>query len=88
MEWTPQHDGALVDEVSQNRRGHQKEAKFGTPSLQPSMLWNTRNLRSSRAHVEIAEEEGERRLQKKFEEKPWNVWEKVAKDVGKMERWK
>ena len=81
----------LVSLCSSIERGHQKEVKlvkFGTPSLQTSMLWNTQNLRSSRGHVETAEEEGERRLQNKFEKKPWNVWEKVARDVGQMERWK
>ena len=78
----------LLVRCSSIERGHQKEVKFGTPLLQTSMLWNTQNLRSSRGHVETAEEEGERRLQNKFETKPWNVWEKVAKDVGQMERWK
>ena len=52
------------------------------------MLWNTQNLGSSRDHVETAEEEGEKSLQKKIEKRPWNVREKVAKDVGQMERWK
>ena len=78
----------LVSLCSSIERGHLKEVKFGTPSLQTSVLWNTQKLRSSGGHGETAEEEGERRLQNKFEKKPWNVWEKVARDVGQMERWK
>ena len=78
----------LVSLCSSIERGHLKEVKFGIPSLQTSVLRNTQNLRSSGGHVETAEEEGERRLQNKFEKKPWNVWEKVARDVGQMERWK
>ena len=75
----------LLVRCSSIEREHQKEVKFGTPSLQTPMVWNTPNLRSSRGHVETTEEEGERRLQNKFEKKPWNVWENVVKDVG---RWR
>ena len=128
----------LLVRCSSIERGHQKEVKFGTPSLQTSMLRNTQNLRSSRGHVETAglccvgntrkkwneikasgidaevneidtiiEElirkenaavstggvdkkkvEEEKKAAKKIEKRPWNVWEKVAKDVGQMERWK
>ena len=44
----------LLVRCSSIKRGHQKEVRFGTPSLQISMLWNTPNLRSSRGHVETS----------------------------------
>ena len=144
MEWTPQHDRALLDEMSVSEVFQYKK---GTPER--GQVWDSiaenlnamdypkckvlkrscrdrwtllrgkyqkkmaNEIKASGIDVEVNEIDTiieeligkedaavstggkdkkrlkkKRRLQNKFEKGPWRVWEKVAKDVGQMERWK
>ena len=142
MEWTPQHDRALLDEMSvsevfQYRKGTPERGqvwdsiaanlnameypKFKVLKRSCRDHWTllrgeyqkkmTNEIKASGIDVEvnkidtIIEEligkedaavstggkdkkkvEEERRLRNKFEKRPWNVLERVAKDVGQMEK--